>query len=101
MHDELQRTEHDSCLETYESRAFPHGRAQILKLGDAAVGRCGAPHVQRPLCERLAIRMDDGTESVSGRGDITALPRGRDAGAVSYEPVVVDWFRAGDSEERR
>jgi hypothetical protein len=62
-------------------------RAEILKIGDAEVGRlvfepgwrwsndvkpiaktrsCEAPHFQYHVSGRLAIRMDDGTEIVAG-----------------------------------
>ena len=69
-------TEHKSFAKPDETRNFPHGRAEILKIGGGEVGRfvfepgsrwsndlkpiaktesCHAPHVSG----RLAIRMDD------------------------------------------
>jgi len=111
-----QATEHRSFQTPDETRAFPNGRAELVKIGDAQVGRlvfepgwrwsndvkpiaqtnsCQAPHFQYHVSGRLAIRMDDGTEFVAGPGDITSLPSGHDAWVVGDEPVVtVDWFGA-------
>ena len=78
-----------------ETREFPHGRAEILKVGGGEVGRlvfqpgwrwsndvkpiakthsCTAPHFQYHVSGRLGIRMDDGTEFIAGPGDITSFP---------------------------
>jgi hypothetical protein len=113
-----QRTEHRRFAEPDEVREFPHGRAEIVKVGDAEVGRlvlepgwrwsndvkpiagtesCLAPHMQYHVSGRLAVRMDDGTEFVAGPGDVTSLPQGHDAWVVGEETVVVvDWFGATD-----
>ena len=112
----IQATEHRSFQTPDETRAFLNGRAELVKIGDAQVGRlafepgwrcsndvkpiaqtnsCQAPHFQYHVSGRLAIRMDDGTEFVAGPGDITSLPSGHDAWVVGDEPVVtVDWFGA-------
>jgi hypothetical protein len=114
----MQSTEHSSFTAPDETRNFPHGRAEILRIGGGEVGRlvlepgwrwsqdvrpiaktdsCEAPHFQYHVSGRLAIRMDDGTEFVAGPGDVTSLPRGHDAWVVGDEPVtVVDWFGAGE-----
>jgi hypothetical protein len=113
-----QDTEHRSFGQADEVREFPHGRAEILKLGGAEIGRlvfepgwrwsndvrpvagtesCQAPHFQYHVAGRLAIRMDDGTELVAGPGDVTSLPSGHDAWVVGDEHVVtVDWFGASN-----
>jgi hypothetical protein len=113
-----QVTEHKSFAQPDEVRTFPHGRAEILKVGDGEVGRlvfepgwrwsqdvrpiagtasCEAPHMQFHVSGRLAIRMDDGTEFVAGPGDVTSLPSGHDAWVVGDESVVtVDWFGASN-----
>jgi hypothetical protein len=113
-----QTTEHRSFAEPDETREFPHGRADIVKVGGAEVGRltfepgwrwsddvkplagtdsCEAPHMQFHVSGRLAIRMDDGTEFVAGPGDVTSLPSGHDAWVVGDENVVtVDWFGASN-----
>jgi len=109
-------TEHKSFQAPDETRAFPHGSAEILNIGGGQVGRlvfqpgwrwsndvkpiahtssCEAPHFQYHVSGRLGIRMDDGTEMVAGPGDITSLPSGHDAWVVGDEPVVVvDWYGA-------
>jgi hypothetical protein len=114
----MDKTEHRSFAAADETREFPNGRAEILKVGGGEVGRlvfqpgwrwsndvkpiagtssCEAPHFQYHVSGRLFIRMDDGTEFVAGPGDITALPSGHDAWVVGDEPVVtVDWFGAGN-----
>lgn len=101
-----------------EVREFPSGRAEILKVGDAKIGRlvfepgwrwshdvkaiagtdsCTVPHFQYHLAGRLAIKMDDGTEFVAEAGDVTSLPSGHDAWVLGDEPVVVvDWFGASN-----
>jgi hypothetical protein len=114
----MQATEHRTFGEPDEVREFPHGRAEILKVGDAEIGRlvfepgwrwsndvkpiagtesCEAPHFQYHLSGELAIRMDDGRELVARPGDVTSLPSGHDAWVVGEEPVVVvDWFGASN-----
>jgi quercetin dioxygenase-like cupin family protein len=109
-------TEHKTFTQPDETREFPQGRAEILKIGGGEVGRlvfqpgwrwsehvkplvntasCEAPHFQYHVSGRLAIRMDNGTEMIAGPGDITSLPSGHDAWVVGNEPVVViDWFGA-------
>jgi hypothetical protein len=111
-------TEHRSFGTPDETREFPNGHAEILKIGGGEVGRlvfepgwrwsndvkpiantesCEAPHFQYHLSGRLAIRMDDGTELVAGPGDITSLPSGHDAWVVGEERVVVvDWYGASN-----
>ena len=111
-------TEHKSFEAPDETREFPHGCAEILKIGGGEVGRlvsepgwrwsndvkpiagtdsCEAPHFQYHVSGRLAIRMDDGTELVAGPGDITSLPSGHDAWVVGDERVVVvDWYGASN-----
>jgi hypothetical protein len=112
----MDKTEHRSFAAPDETREFPRGRAEILKIGGGEVGRlvfqpgwrwstdvkpiagtgsCEAPHFQYHVSGQLAIRMDDGTEFIAGPGDVTSLPSGHDAWVVGEEPVVtVDWFGA-------
>ena len=114
----MQSTEHKTFASPDETREFPNGRAEILEVGDAQIGRlvlepgwrwsndvkplagtdsCEAPHFQYHVSGQLAIRMDDGTEFIAGPGDITSLPSGHDAWVVGEETVVlVDWFGASN-----
>jgi hypothetical protein len=113
-----QETEHKSFSSPSETREFPNGRAEILEMGGAEIGRlvlepgwrwsndvkpiagtdsCEAPHFQYHVSGELAIRMDDGTELVARAGDLTSLPSGHDAWVIGDEPVVVvDFFGASN-----
>lgn len=118
MNDRMQVTEHRAFTSPDDVREFPHGRAEILHIGGADIGRmtfepgwrwsndvkpiagtasCQAPHFQYHVAGKIAIRMDDGTEFIAGPGDVTSLPQGHDAWVVGDEPVViVDWFGASN-----
>ena len=82
-------TEHKSFGQPDETREFPNGKAEILSIGEAEVGRmtfepgwrwsndvkpiagtdsCEAPHFQYHVSGQLAIRMDDGTEMIAEAG---------------------------------
>lgn len=113
-----QQTEHRSFWKADEVREFPNGTADILRVGDADIGRltlqpgwrwsndvkpiagtelCEAPHFQYHVSGLLAIRMGDGTEFVAEAGDVTSLPSGHDAWVVGDEPVVlIDWYGASN-----
>jgi quercetin dioxygenase-like cupin family protein len=116
--DTRQQTERARFDDPDEVREFPHGRAEIVKVGGGEVGRftfepgwrwsdhvkpiagtdsCEAPHFQYHVSGRVAILMDDGTELIAGPGDVTSLPSGHDAWVVGDEPVVViDWYGASN-----
>ena len=108
MHAIAQATEHKTFRKPDEVRNFPNGKAEILRVGEAEIGRltfepgwrwsndvkpiaktssCQAPHFQYHVAGKLAIKMDDGTEFIAGPGDITSLPSGHDAWVVGDEPV--------------
>src|ERR1700694_292592 len=109
----MHETEHLSFTKPDETRMFPNGWAEIVKIGGGEVGRLvfepgrrwsndvkpiagtaswEAPHFQCHVSGRLAIRMDDGNEFIAGPGDLTSLPSGHDAWVVGDEPLVtVDW----------
>jgi hypothetical protein len=113
-----QRTEHKAFTKPDEVRDFPNGRAEILGIGGAEIGRlifrpgwrwstdvkpiaktpsCQAPHFQYHVSGRLGILMDDGTEFIAEPGDVTCLPSGHDAWVIGNEPVVVvDWYGASN-----
>ena len=116
------KAELQSFLRPDEVREFPNGRAEIIAVGGAQIGRlvlqpgwrwsndvqpiaqtpsCEAPHFQYHVSGRIGIRMDDGTEFVAGPGDVTSLPSGHDAWVIGAEPaVVVDWFGASNYAKR-
>jgi len=94
-HSSEQKTEHKSFGRPDDLRSFPNGRAEILNIGGAQVGRlvfqpgwrwsndvkpiaktasCQAPHFQYHVSGKLGILMDDGTEIIAGPGDVTSLP---------------------------
>jgi quercetin dioxygenase-like cupin family protein len=113
---------HKTFAKPDEVRDFPNGRAEILDVGGAEVGRlvfqpgwrwstdvqpiaktssCEAPHFQYHVSGKLGIRMDDGTEIIASPGDVTSLPRGHDAWVIGDEPaVVVDWYGATNYAKR-
>ncbi|WP_217629164.1 cupin domain-containing protein [Sanguibacter gelidistatuariae] len=110
--------EHESFDAPSEVREFPHGRGEILRVGDSVISRlvlqpgwrwsqdikpiagtdsCQAPHFQYHVSGTIAIKMDSGAEFVAGPGDVTSLPEGHDAWVVGDEPVVVvDWYGAAN-----
>ena len=99
-------------------REFPNGRAEILNIGGAEVGRLGLPArlalVERREADRrhrelrgaaLPVPRQRQAGDPDGRrhrdhrrpGDITSLPSGHDAWVVGDEPVVVvDWYGASN-----
>jgi hypothetical protein len=101
-----------------ETRTFPFGRVDLVKIVGSDIGRltlepgwrssdhvkpiagtdlCEAPQFQFHESGVLGIRMADGTEPEARPGDVTALPHGHDAWVVSTEPVVVtDWWGASN-----
>jgi quercetin dioxygenase-like cupin family protein len=113
-----QATEQRDFAQPDEVRTFPLGRADILKVGGAEIGRlvfqpgwrwsehvkpiagtesCEAPHFQYHVAGTLRIRMDDGSEFDATPGQVTSLPSGHDAWVVGDEDVVViDWYGASE-----
>ena len=104
-----QPAERKSLDHADETRPFPKGRLEIVKVGGTELGRgtfepgwkwsvhvkpiaktksCEAPHTQYHVSGRLHVRMDDGTEVEYGPGDVGHIPPGHDAWVVGNEPVV-------------
>lgn len=116
MRETLKKTEFKNFGRPDEARQFPHGKADIVKIGDGTVGRftlqpgwkwstdvkpiagtkwCEAQHFQYHVSGRIRVRMEDGTEFELGPGDVSCLPSGHDAWVVGNEPaVLVDWYGA-------
>jgi hypothetical protein len=101
-----------------ETREFPNGRLDLIRIAGAEIGRltlqpgwrwsvdvkpvagtdwCEAPHFQYHLSGTLRIRSQDGDEFDAVPGQVTALPSGHDAWVVGDQPVVViDWWGASN-----
>lgn len=96
--------------EPTETRAFDKGQVDIVEIGDAVFGRAvfepgwswsGSvkPLVQTESCQfdhrtfvhsgRLLVRLDDGTETELGPGDVAVIPAGHDAWVMGDEPCVM------------
>jgi hypothetical protein len=101
-----------------ETRTFPNGKMDVVKVGDVTFGRmklmpgwkwsesvkpvaktdsCLVPHTQYVISGRIVIRMDDGTEKEMGPGDACVIPPGHDAWVVGNEPVVAIDFTGGET----
>ena len=92
-----------------ETRTFATGRADIVNLGGATLGRvtaepgwrwseCVKPIVHTANCQvhhtgyvaagRMRVVMDDGTEAEAGPGDVVWIAPGHDAEIVGDETCV-------------
>jgi mannose-6-phosphate isomerase-like protein (cupin superfamily) len=118
-----QRMEAKSLEAPDESRPFAsHGHMDVVQVGEATVGRgvfepgwrwsvavkpiagtdsCQAHHTLYVLSGRMGVRMDDGSESEVGPGDVAVIPPGHDAWTVGDEAcVLVDFGQVGDYAKR-
>jgi len=112
-----------------EVRAFDKGKVEVVKCGNATIGRatfepgwrwstcvrplantksCEAAHFGYQISGTMRIRMDDGTEVECKAGDVALVPSGHDAWVVGNEPVVivdfqgmVDYARQSPTEQAR
>jgi hypothetical protein len=118
----MAKAEHKNFTSAEEVRTFECGKAELIKIGGATVGRltlqpgwrwskhvkpiaktewCEAPHFQYHVAGRLHVKMMDGSEFELGPGDVSDLPQGHDAWVVGNEPVVVvDWAGASKYAKR-
>jgi len=97
-----------------ETRTFEKGKLELVKIGEATVGRavlqpgwrwsthvkpiaktksCEAPHFQYHVSGTLHVLMDDGTEKDLKAGDVALVPPGHDGWVVGNEPVVMVDFQ--------
>ena len=114
IHDPQLKAEHKSFDKPDEVREFPLGKLELIKIGNATVGKatfqpgwrwstsvkpaaktksCEAPHFQYHVSGTLRIQMDDGTTFDCKAGDVSNLPMGHDAWVIGNEPVVVVDFQ--------
>jgi hypothetical protein len=118
-----QQAEHLDFSKPDEVRTFPHGRAEILNVAGATIGRlvlepgwrwskdvkpmagtewCEAPHFQYHVSGTVRVHMADGTEFDAKPGDLTVLPPGHDGWVVGDQrAVVVDWQGAMHYAEKK
>ena len=112
------KAEQKSFAAADETREFERGALDLVRIGDAEIGRltlqpgwrwsehvkplvgtelCEAPHFQYHLAGTLRIQMADGSQFDAVPGQVTALPSGHDAWVVGDEPaVIVDWWGASN-----
>jgi len=108
------RAELKSFMRPDEVREFPKGRVELIKIGNATIGRailepgwrwsesvqpiakttsCEAPHFQYHVSGVLKVRMDDGSEFECHPGDVSLIGAGHDAWVVGNSPVVIVDFQ--------
>lgn len=109
-----EKTELKSFGKPDEVREFPNGKVELVKIGNAMIGRatfmpgwkwsesvqplaktksCEAPHYQYHVSGELMVKMDDGSTLLCKPGDVSLLPMGHDAWVVGTEPAVVVDFQ--------
>jgi hypothetical protein len=102
-----------------EVREFPHGRIEMVTVGDLVFGRstfepgwkwsesvkpiaqtdsCEFPHQLFLQSGRMHVRMDDGTELEIGPGDVVVIGPGHDAWVVGDEPAIGYDFGGEDED---
>jgi len=109
-----EKTEVVSFSKPDETREFPLGKVDLVKIGGATIGKavlmpgwkwstsvkpvantksCEAPHYQYHVSGTLRVLMDDGTTFDCKPGDVSLVTAGHDAWVVGNEPVVVVDFQ--------
>lgn len=106
----MSKMEKKSMHSPEETRTFPKGKLDLVKVGEFTVGKatfepgwkwsesvkpiakthsCQAPHTNFHISGRLHVKMDDGTELEFGPGEVGMIPPGHDAWVVGNEPAVI------------
>ena len=101
-----------------ETRTFDHGQVQVVKIGDATIGRysfepgwrwsesvkpiaktdsCQAHHVGYILTGRLHVVTDDGGETELAPGEAYDVEPGHDAWVVGDQPVTSVEFSGAET----
>lgn len=105
-----------------ETRTFEKGKVELVNFETVTIGRavfepgwswekcvkpivktnsCEAPHTSVIISGRN-VRMDDGTETEGGPGDIAVIPPGHNAWVIGDEPcVMLDFTGAKDYAKKR
>jgi mannose-6-phosphate isomerase-like protein (cupin superfamily) len=105
----MARTEKKSLNTPDETRPFPKGKMDVVKVGELTFGRatfqpgwkwsecvkpiagtksCMVHHNGYVVSGRMRMRMDDGVEVEVGPGDVFVCAPGHDAWTVGDEPCV-------------
>ena len=92
-----------------ETRTFPNGRLDVVQVGALTIARgtfepgwhwadhikpiagtasCQVTHTGYMISGRIGIRMDDGTVTEYGPGDVYFIPPGHDGWVIGDEPAV-------------
>jgi len=111
----MARLQRRSFTDADDVRVVPHGKIDVVELGDHVVGRmtyepgwrwsvdvkpiagthaCQFHHVGVTTSGRLRVQMDDGLELEIGPGEVFEIPPGHDAWVVGDEPWVSVDFEA-------
>lgn len=109
-----EKAELKSFAKADEVREFAKGRLELVKCGEAVIGRamlepgwrwstsvkplaktesCEEMHFQYHISGTLAVQMKNGTTLRCKAGDVSLLPPGHDAWVEGNEPVVVVDFQ--------
>ena len=95
----------------HETRPFKdHGRMDVVTLDDFTLGKgtfepgwrwsedvkpiagtesCRTRHTGICVSGQMIVRMDDGTETTIGPGDVTVIEPGHDAWVIGNEPCIM------------
>ena len=105
----MARLEKKSMSSPDETRTFDKGKIELIKIGDASIGRiylepgwswekcvkpivktesCQVTHRQYVMSGRVRVKMNDGSEEEYGPGDVTYIPPGHNAWVVGNEPYT-------------
>ncbi len=106
----IRSTEHKTFELPDEARSFPHGKLDVVNLGETAMGRavlepgwkwsesvkpivhtpsCQESHVGYVLSGRLTAKTDDGATHTFQAGEAMSLQPGHDAWVEGNEPCVL------------
>jgi quercetin dioxygenase-like cupin family protein len=99
-----------------ETRDISKGKVEVLNLGDTTAMRatfepgwrwsesvkpiagtesCEVAHLVYVISGRMGLKMNDGTETEIGPGDVASIPPGHDAWIIGNEPCVALDFQGG------
>ena len=105
-----------------ETRNFPKGKLDVVKVANLVFGKatfepgwrwsecvkptagtnsCMVHHSGFVVSGRMAIKMDDGTQTEIGPGDVFVCPPGHDAWIVGNEPCVAYDFSGAENYAKK